>query len=463
MVQADGEAQQQGETQGKLASLAPGDPLEELPRELAPVRVHHRRQQRLHLARESGHVAVLEDVGAVLVVAGVGDRETDLVHPRRPLEHLGTELGVELPGRARPLEEGERGLLHALRLRVVDLVARRDGRDAAVARVLVRRPVEQLVDDSLAQRAAGRLQHLDPELLEGGEQDRDAAREDRRPVFLEPGQRELVQRLALLDRLHQTAQRVEVDLSVRPAVHPQHLADGQDRPGGAARAAPAQLAEGLAQRGELQRGGDLGALEIRAAELSVREELRGVADAAHVEAVQRDRLEALADDALGAAAPDVDHEMTSLGFGAHVGHTEVDQAGLLAPGDDLDRMTQGLGGVGEELLAVVRHAQGVGADRAHRAARHAAQTLAEALQRLERAPHDAVREHAVARQAAGQAHGIAQAVEDVHAAVRFGARHHHVEAVRAEVDARDDLFARDALQRTPSQTRSRAGSGTRSG
>ena len=77
-----------------------------------------------------------------------------------------------------------------------------------------------------------------------------------------------------------------------------------------------------------------------------------------------------------------------------------------------------------------------------RAARHAAQPLAEALQRLERAPHGAMREHAVAGETGGEPHGIAQAIEDVHAAVRFGARHHHVEAVRAEVDARDDLFAR---------------------
>ena len=105
VVQAHREAQQQREAQRELAALASGDALEERARELAPVRADHRRQQRLDLAREPGHVAVLEDVGAVLVVAGVGDREADLVHARRPLEHQQAELGVELPGVARLREE----------------------------------------------------------------------------------------------------------------------------------------------------------------------------------------------------------------------------------------------------------------------------------------------------------------------------------------------------------------------
>ena len=68
---------------------------------------------------------------------------------------------------------------------------------------------------------------------------------------------------------------------------------------------------------------------------------------------------------------------------------------------------------------------------------------------------------AVAREAGGETHALAHAIENVDAAVRLRPRHHHVEAVRAEIDARDDLFALGPVQRMPSHARSSASPGRR--
>ena len=74
--------------------------LEPLEHELAPMRADQAREQPLLLAREARHVGVLEQVGAVAVVAVVRDVEPDLVQPRRPVQRQLGERILE-PPRAR--------------------------------------------------------------------------------------------------------------------------------------------------------------------------------------------------------------------------------------------------------------------------------------------------------------------------------------------------------------------------
>ena len=64
---------------------------------------------------------------------------------------------------------------------------------------------------------------------------------------------------------------------------------------------------------------------------------------------------------------------------------EVDEARFLAAGDDLDREAERLARLAQECRRVLGHPQRIGADRAHRVPRQAAQALAELRQRLERA------------------------------------------------------------------------------
>ena len=83
-------------------------------------------------------------------------------------------------------------------------------------------------------------------------------------------------------------------------------------------------------------------------------------------------------------------------------------------------------------------AQSIGAHDAHAFRVHVAQALPETLQALECALGDGLVEPALIVQSGGEAHHFAQAIEDGELAVRI-ARHDHVEAVRSEIDSRDDV------------------------
>src|SRR5207253_8318887 len=117
---------------------------------------------------------------------------------------------------------------------------------------------------------------------------------------------------------------------------------------------------------------------------AAREEAQAVADAAHVQAVRFQRREALADDALGAATADVDHQPAAGVVGQVVRHAQVDETRLLATRDDLDLVPERALGLLQERPQVTRLTEGVGADRAHAFRRDAAQPLAETLQALQR-------------------------------------------------------------------------------
>ncbi len=113
----------------------------------------------------------------------------------------------------------------------------------------------------------------------------------------------------------------------------------------------------------------------------------------------------------------------------------VDEARLFHAGDDLDRVSEGLAGALEEGLLAVREPQRIGANAAHAVGVHVAQALAEALEAPERARRHVLVDAAVLGHARGQAHHLAQPVDDDQLAVRV-ARDHHVETVGAEVHRR---------------------------
>ena len=117
-------------------------------------------------------------------------------------------------------------------------------------------------------------------------------------------------------------------------------------------------------------------------------------------------------------------------FGMVCATPAVDEARLFHAGDDFDRMAERLAGALEERLLLVRQPQRVGAHHAHAVGVHVAQALAEALQAGERTCRHVLVDAAVLGDAGGQAHHLAQAVDDDQLAVRV-ARDHHVEAVGA--------------------------------
>ena len=64
---------------------------------------------------------------------------------------------------------------------------------------------------------------------------------------------------------------------------------------------------------------------------------------------------------------------------------EIDQPRFLASGDDFDRESQHVFGLRNEVGGILGHAQGVGADHAHRLARQVAQPFGKPAQRGQRA------------------------------------------------------------------------------
>ena len=130
------------------------------------------------------------------------------------------------------------------------------------------------------------------------------------------------------------------------------------------------------------------------------------------------RLELATEDEFRAAAADVNDQP---GFGTvlqrfeGVRHTEIDETRLLATADDFDAVAERpLGGL-DEVQAVARLAQGVGADDADVAGGQVANALTQALEASQRPGGDGWREAIVGGEPFGEAHGLFVPVHDLQA------------------------------------------------
>jgi hypothetical protein len=317
-------------------------------------------------------------------------------------------------------------------------MALRHRADRAVADVLVVDAAEEVVEHSLPQRAARGFHRFDAERPEHRAQHRDAAGEHRLAVLAHARQVELLHRLRRDDLRAQPVETLRRDdPRPRPSLG-EDRSDRADRPGRAERLLPAERLQLALHRSQLEGRGDLRALEGFVAELAVGEEAPRPRHAAHVEAGRLAGLEPFADDDLGAAAADVDDEPAARGVRRVMRHPEVDEPRLLAARDDLDRVAERLRRLAQELLAIVELAERRRADGTHGLPRHEPQALAEAPETIEGALRHGVVETTVLRQALGERHPLAQAVEQMEVSMRI-LRHHHVEAVRPEVDRGDGL------------------------
>ena len=169
-------------------------------------------------------------------------------------------------------------------------------------------------------------------------------------------------------------------------------------------------------------------------DFAVGEVLQAVAHAAHVKARELLRLVARADDELGRAAADVDDEPLLLRRRQAVLHAEVDETRFFAACDDLDRKAERGLRVLQERACVLRDAQRIGADRAHRVPVEAAQAFAEALQAGERALLRGCVEQLVFVEPGAEPHGLAQGIEGIDL-IADDAGDLAVEGVASEIDA----------------------------
>jgi hypothetical protein len=219
-------------------------------------------------------------------------------------------------------------------------------------------------------------------------------------------------------------------------------ADLADRLGGARgaeRLVPAQRA--IRGRELLELGAHLcdGGFPALAPQLAVGEEPARGGDRADLHALAFDRLEAAADDEFRRSAADVDDQPEVARLGRLlVRHPEVDQACFLAAGHHFDRVPERALRGHEEALRQCKAAHGIGRDRPDARRGNVAEALAEAREAFQGAVAHLRIEAALRVQALGQAHRLLDPVDDAQLAQHV-ARHHHVEAVGAQVDGGEEV------------------------
>ena len=436
-MQQHGQPQQHDE---ELGLQVPGrnEVLDGLGIELAPVPAHDGGEQLLFLARKARQVGMLQQIGAMVMVVGVGDVEPDLVQTCRPAQHrLGQGLD-ERPVLAHLPQERESGLLHAVGLRHVDVEAGFHGPHATHARILVGQAAEQVVEQPLAQRPVRDSQGFDAEHVEDLNEDGQPARDDLETLGCEPGQLEPGDVPGPQALLEQPLDAVAGDVAARRAArleHVAHRAHRSRRPeGGIPLRAPEPRLHGF--EFELRRRP--GALHALLRDSAVREVLGARADAADVQAVEPLGGESLANDEFGAAAANVHDQPVPTLARRRVRHPQVDEARLLDAGDDLDRVPEGLARPVQECTFALRLAQGVGADDAHLLRLHVLEPLAEPLEARQGPAARLAVQPAVRVEAGGQSHHFAQAIDDDQLAVRIPCDD-HVKAVGPEVHSCKDV------------------------
>ncbi len=154
------------------------------------------------------------------------------------------------------------------------------------------------------------------------------------------------------------------------------LVDGfTDRTHGAraARASiPAAASERCLHGLELESRGHARAVDSLGRDLAIAEETLAQRNAAHLQTLELERCETLADDQLGAAAADVDDEALSRLARHGMGHSGVDEARLLHAGNDLDRMSQRFARPFQEGLFAMRRSKRVRSHDPHAVGPHIA-------------------------------------------------------------------------------------------
>ena len=423
-------------------------------REPAAAAEHEQREAMLLLRGEAGHVGVLQDVGAVLVVSDVRDGIADLVEQRRPFDdlrriraRLGAALEIE-----RLRERGD-----ARRVRAIDVIALDEAIDRRGTDVLVHRAPEQVVQDAEAHRAADRIDSRHFEQGERRRHDRESARKHRHPLRLQARELEPPDVARAHHALAQPLQSLQRDAARRQSVLLEDFRERQRGAGRGVRLAPVLVPELARDRLDFGARVGLGGEKGIGAKLPVGEEALGVADATHLQRLEPLRIEAAADDELRRSPADVDDEPRLARRRQHVRDAEVDEPRFLVPRDDVDRKAERRFRLREELRRIGRDAKRVRRDGAHGGWVQAAQPLAEAREASERGTLRLRRDATEIIQRRAHPQRLAPGIEPEDL-VALDATELEPEAVRAHVDD-GERRGRRLGARARGMTRARVASG----
>ena len=160
---------------------------------------------------------------------------------------------------------------------------------------------------------------------------------------------------------------------------------------------------------------------------------------AHVQAFQLLGLETLADNELGTAAANIDHQPAPDIVRKGMGYTQINQARFLAPGNDLHGIAENLLRAGHELMGVTSHPEGVGADNLYSLRWHPLKALGKPAQTAQRALLGLFSQPVVLIQTCAQLDLFPHLLERTDFSM-YESGNHHVEAVRAHVDGCKHLW-----------------------
>ncbi|RMO08338.1 hypothetical protein ALQ47_05272 [Pseudomonas cichorii] len=379
---------------------------------------------------------MLDQVGAVLVVVIVGDIEPDFMHLGGPAQQLGIDFVFQVPGFGDLLQGMQRLALHASSLFQIDVVAVHQRAEGALTHVFVVMAAQQVIQHAFAKCAFAMVHALEFQSIEDRFQNRQTGGEDRTAVGFDAVKVDFLD-IAQLEQLAlEPRQTLGVDFARAIAVG---LECHAYCPNGAGRAdglIPFQTVQGVLNAHDFKacRGVRLGV--TGRGDLAVLEVALGEAHTAHLQAFAQQRLEALANDELGAAAADIGHQTLARCVGQGVRDAEIDQARFLAAGNDFHGMSQDLFGAMDEFVAVACFTQGVGAHDTYRAQWQAVDQLGEALEAIEPALHGLFVELALVIDARRQLNLFTQALKDAYL-VLMHLGNDHMKAVGAQVDRCD--------------------------
>ena len=381
-----------------------------------------------------------QQVFAVLVIAGVRDRQAAFVQPRGPSQQLTAGFLVQFPLGQNLLQQAQRGCLDIGSMAVVHAVTLSQRRDRDATDIAVAEPADQIVQHAFTQRALGGEHAFELEAVEHAGQHRQPAGEHRAPVLAQIGVINLVHVAAVGQQLQGFFQTVAGDFVLDPAFRAHHAPGAADGAGGTNRDVPAGFAITLLEKLQLDPRRQPRLAQALFGDGAVLEKSLRVHHTPQRDAFHLARLAVLAEDQLGAAAADIHHQPARRRVAQAAGHPGVNQPRFLAAGDDLDVVTERAFGRSHEVPAFAQLAQRVGADHAHPLGRNAGQALAKALQTGQGPGLRLGDEFFLVIQPGRDAHRLAQLIPHLQVGA-LRARHDQVEAVGSQINGRDFLNA----------------------
>ncbi len=406
--------------------------------QFAGVSQHQLRQRRLLAARETRHIGVGRDIGRMLVIGAVRNRQADFVQLSGPAQQaligfgsVGAQLRIE----------PQRQFRDPSRLLGIGAVALRELQGGDFAHVLRLLAPEQVVEHAQAQRGIRHFHRLYAQFLEDAEHDGQPAGRHRHAVGFEPLHAQLVEIARPHEGATQFAQPLQGDVARLvgrvEATAADHVGQGARRTAGTHRMVPAIALEVGGDNLNLLARRNLGRAHGGLVHLIARKEALAHRHAADVERLHHPWLIALADDELGRAPADIDHQAFALHHRDRMRRTDIDQPRLFPPGNDLDRKPQRRLRALQKLRRILGHAHRVGGHGPHPVRMKLAQALAEALQGLQRDLLRGFRQILFVIQPRCQTYRLAQGVDGIDLHPRrtvLRPSDKHAKTVRSKID-----------------------------